>query len=296
MQTNLEELIQFFGTQKEFQSAVEYTAGRYGFSTNLIEKDYLCSLVLMYLYENETPLVFKGGTLLAKSYADFYRLSEDLDFSIPISLNATRRQRSQKISLIKDSLCKIQQRIPIFTITKSLTGSNESRQYNMEISYQSVLSSSSGKILIEIGLRNELSQPSIKIEAKTLLTDAFLGEKKVNPFPIYGLTLKEAYAEKIRAALTRKKLAIRDFFDLHYAIENRIINIHDMELKNLVEKKLENETISSSLFNHDEILKLHEKIDSELMPTLSVNAVNDFKLEKIIESLLASFKKIVAIA
>ena len=43
-----------------------------------------------------------------------------------------------------------------------------------------------------------------------------------------GLSLKEVYSEKIRAALSRVKPAIRDIFDVHYAVNNHFIDIKDM--------------------------------------------------------------------
>jgi predicted nucleotidyltransferase component of viral defense system len=42
-------------------------------------------VLLEYLAAVDEALVFKGGTCLAKVYADFYRLSEDLDFVIPMA-------------------------------------------------------------------------------------------------------------------------------------------------------------------------------------------------------------------
>ena len=40
-------------------------------------------------------LVFKGGTCLSKVYADFYRLSEDLDLVVPVPIDARRSARSE---------------------------------------------------------------------------------------------------------------------------------------------------------------------------------------------------------
>ena len=78
-----------------FRVAVSFTARRTGFSPLLIEKDAICTLVLEHLAGVE-GLVFKGGTCLAKVHTSFYRLSEDLDFVISMSTEATRRQRSAR--------------------------------------------------------------------------------------------------------------------------------------------------------------------------------------------------------
>ena len=68
-----------------FREALAHSEAATGFTATLIEKDYYCSLILQYLFGRETSLVFKGGTCLSKIYADFYRLSEDLDFVISVN-------------------------------------------------------------------------------------------------------------------------------------------------------------------------------------------------------------------
>jgi predicted nucleotidyltransferase component of viral defense system len=50
-----------------------------------MEKDYALTWALKAIYSNPAlseTLVFKGGTCISKIYAENYRLSEDLDFSI----------------------------------------------------------------------------------------------------------------------------------------------------------------------------------------------------------------------
>ena len=67
-----------------FREALVLTRERTGFAERLIEKDYFCTALLEYLAPTANKLVFKGGTCLAKVHANFYRLSEDLDFVIPM--------------------------------------------------------------------------------------------------------------------------------------------------------------------------------------------------------------------
>ena len=115
MLSKIENLMDFYNSTDEFVSAIAYTAEFFGFPSDLIEKDFLCSLILIYLYEiQDSPLVFKGGTLLAKAYADFYRLSEDLDFMLPIPVEATRKQRSTIIKPTKKLLSTLNNNISFF--------------------------------------------------------------------------------------------------------------------------------------------------------------------------------------
>ena len=86
-----------------FRDALTFTEAESGFSSRLIEKDYYCSLLLDDLSGPfEQGLVFKGGTCLSKVHAEFFRLSEDLDFSISIRPDATRSERRDAASPIKD--------------------------------------------------------------------------------------------------------------------------------------------------------------------------------------------------
>ncbi len=239
MLKTIDELSAFFQKEDEFTAAIEYTRSQFNFSAELVEKDYLCSLLLMYLYQNrEIPIVFKGGTLLAKVHAGFYRMSEDLDFTIPMSPDVKRKERSACVKPLKEVINSISKDFEFFTINKSLTGSNASRQYNAEIIYDSKFGIKQSKILIEIGLRETcFEQPLIKI-ANTLLINPFSGDAVFPNYKVKCLTLSEAYAEKIRAALSREKLAIRDFYDLYYARQNNIFDFTGAGFIGLVRKKL----------------------------------------------------------
>ncbi len=86
-----------------FRDAIQFTAGKTEFPPALIEKDYFCSLVLREIYRSEVQtLVFKGGTSLNKVHAGFYRLSEDLDFSISVSSDAKKAARKIAIAPAKE--------------------------------------------------------------------------------------------------------------------------------------------------------------------------------------------------
>lgn len=292
MLQSAEEIKNFYLTSPYFIPSVEYTADIKGFSTLLIEKDFLCSLVLAYFTENKADvLIFKGGTLLAKVYSNFYRLSEDLDFSISTAIDATRKVRSDNVKSTKKIIHAIPEKLPIFTVVKPLEGSNASRQYNAELSYISKLSGTIGRIFIEIGLREEILLPTTIAHANTLLADVLTQNSHVKPILVRCLSLKEAYAEKIRAALTRKKAAIRDFYDLHHAIKNKVIDIHDIELLEILKKKLSIPNTRQIELDENKYILLNSKMDGELYSTLSNKGESDFNLEKIFLELNHYIKK-----
>lgn len=138
-----------------FLEAIRFTAAETGFIPRLIEKDYFCSVVLEDLATLNSPLTFKGGTLLAKVHSGFYRLSEDLDFSISMPPGSTKKSRSEAMAPLKTALNSLTDRLPELRIETALTGSNGSMQYNAIVSYPSALADQRETIKVEIGLRRD---------------------------------------------------------------------------------------------------------------------------------------------
>ncbi|MCB1827125.1 MAG: nucleotidyl transferase AbiEii/AbiGii toxin family protein [Coxiellaceae bacterium] len=275
------ELLAFYGRQSEFLACLEYTASKTGFRAELIEKDFLCSLILSYLYKDlDTPLIFKGGTSLAKIHAGFYRLSEDLDFSLSIAPDASRQQRSDVVKPFKEIVNALPQYLPIFNLQKPITGTNASRQYNATFSYASQIGPVDGTILVEISVREGHLQSPIVLEGCSILEDFLTENRCVSPCRIRSFTKYEAYAEKIRAALTRTKPAIRDFYDIHYAVKRDLINFTDSEYINLVRDKLSLQEVGEIDLSDKKLEQLKRQVDAELLPTLRVREVeaHDFNL------------------
>ncbi len=265
-----------------FREAVISVAQKSGFLSSMIEKDYYCSLVLAYLYQDpETNLVFKGGTCLSKVYVDFYRMSEDLDFVIPAKPEISRRERSRLIGPIKDQLSKLIKANECFKVHEKFRGYNESRQYIGTLSYHSVIEPEKkpGTIKIEIGMREELMIDAIWQETSTLLIDPFNEQKIISDFKTQCLSLEELFAEKFRASLSRREPAIRDYFDIFYAIHNLDIDFESSNFLILVKEKLSipgNDSISISELRKKQ---LHDQIETELKPVLRDQDFEQFKFE-----------------
>ena len=222
-----------------FREAVNFTASRTSFNPRLIEKDYFCTVLLAYLSAHGgDQLVFKGGTCLAKVHVGFYRLSEDLDFTVPLPVDASRTQRRQAISAAKGAVTKLPDHLDVFTITRPLTGANNSTQYNGTVGYESPTTGQSESILIEISVREPLLVPTIKGQTKTVLLDPIGGEAMAPDIVTNCIALDEAMAEKFRAALSRRDVAIRDFYDLDYAVSHLDLDPADPDLIEMVRQKL----------------------------------------------------------
>jgi len=254
-----------------FREAVISMAQRSGFLSSMIEKDYYCSLILDYLYQDpKTNLVFKGGTCLSKVYVDFYRMSEDLDFVIPAKPEISRKDRSRLIRSIKEQLADIIETNKCFNIYEQFRGFNESKQYIGTLSYHSIVEPEKkpGKVKIEVGMREELLRDAIWQETSTLLIDPFSERKVIPEFKTQCLSLEELFAEKFRAALTRKEPAIRDYFDIFYALRNLDIDFENDNFLRLVKKKLSVPGNNSISINKIRKKQLQDQIKTELKPVL----------------------------
>jgi predicted nucleotidyltransferase component of viral defense system len=273
-------------SQGRFRAAIQYTAAQRGFATGLIEKDYFCSLVLSSLSHHVgTGLIFKGGTCLTKVHAGFYRLSEDLDFSIPMPEGATRAQRREAIGPAKAWFEVLPREIPAFTVVRNLSGSNESRQYNGELRYTSAVTGQKGGIKVEVGLREEIQESPFRGSLRTLLLNPHTTKDFVPPFPCDCLSLREAYAEKMRAALTRREPAIRDLFDLSCALERKTIELSDPAFLAILRKKLSIKGTDPVALSADRIQSLRRQVETELRHVLRAEDFDTFDLTAIVRKL-----------
>jgi predicted nucleotidyltransferase component of viral defense system len=263
-----------------FREAVNLTAAETAFAARLIEKDYFCSVLLEHLSAmTEGELVFKGGTCLAKVHAGFYRLSEDLDFVVPMAVDAPRAERSSRAAGFKATLAALPRAQPCFRIVEPLQGANESTQYIGSVSYLSVLDRQEGAISIEISLREPLLTPAVTGAAQTILLDPITRSSLVPAVSVSCISKSEAIAEKFRAALTRRDAAIRDFYDLDYAVRKHDARTEDLELIRLVKQKLAvpgNEPVN---MGPDRLAELRRQLDTRLKPVLRERDFSEFDLD-----------------
>ena len=263
-----------------FREALGFTRQQYGFPERLIEKDYLCSLLLEYLSDAQENLVFKGGTCLAKVHADFYRLSEDLDFVIPMPTDASRAARSRTAEGLKAVIAALPNMLPSVTVIEPLTGANSSTQYNALVGYRSFVGQREETIKIEVGLREPLLHAVVSGDAKTILLDPVSGQTLIPPKQVRCISRAEAFAEKFRAAFTRREVAIRDFFDIDYAVQTLGLEPQDTELVGFVQAKLAvpgNEPINVSA---ERLAILRQQLAPQLRPVLREKDFRAFDLDR----------------
>jgi predicted nucleotidyltransferase component of viral defense system len=266
-----------------FREAVLFTAGQTGLNAILIEKDYFCTVLLQYLYNQpDSPLIFRGGTCIGKVYADFYRLSEDLDFMISTPSDAGISERRKRMAPVREWVKRISGEMNVLAIPEDFTGHNSSRQYVAYATYPSVfLTEEAARIKIEVGLRENPLMPLAQMKAKTLLINPFTRKSLVPDIELTTLSMKEAFAEKLRAALTRVEPAIRDFFDIDYLVSQQKVDLSDQHLFNLLAEKLKipgNPPVDLSPARKE---KLKTQINTELKPVLRVSDFENFDLDRV---------------
>ena len=98
--------------------------------------------------------------------------------------------------------------------------------------------------------------------------------------PMSCISRNEARAEKLRAALSRREAAIRDFYDIDYAV--RKLNFHPLEreMTELVKEKLsvpDNEPIDVS---PQRLASLRKQLNAQLKPVLRSSDFKEFDLER----------------
>ncbi|MCE2928494.1 MAG: nucleotidyl transferase AbiEii/AbiGii toxin family protein [Candidatus Caenarcaniphilales bacterium] len=261
--------------------AIRQTSQRTGFIPDLIEKDYYCSLILKAIFSNASHrLIFKGGTLLNKVHVGFYRLSEDLDFSVSIVEDTGRKAKSSMMKPIKTILDNLVKNTEGLSFRDPFQGHNSSSQYNACFEYESVSSGNKDTVLFDIGLREEILISPEMLNAQTLVTDPITGNLLIEPFPVQCLSKTEAYAEKLRAALTRTKPAIRDIFDLDFALRNQVIDLSDKQLQDLAKIKLCKPEVLEINLSDSKKQILKSQLEAQLRPVLREEDYMQFDFEK----------------
>lgn len=190
-----------------------------------------------------------------------------------------RSERSKKISPVKKIISQIPSRSSVFSISKELTGSNESSQYQAEVTYKSCITDQPGKIKIEVGLREDILRDPQKGKAKTILLNPFTGTEVVSPINVICLDILESLAEKVRAALSRRHPAIRDLYDIWYAIEKNLISSNDEVFRSLVGEKIAIPGNRLMLLTEERLKIFRRQIETDLRPVLSEENFQSFDFE-----------------
>ena len=276
---------------KDFIPAI---AGKMKFRPAVVEKDYYLTVILNNIETLLTDkIVFKGGTLLNKAHLNYHRLSEDLDFTYNAEFTA-RSQRSKAITPIREKMPSFLKALDLTSDKPQGEGFNNSRQYVFKVKYPSVLMVKDDMVKIEISLHQPPIEKPVNTEIKHFYQDPFTGEDLFPSGKVLSLSWKEAVAEKLKAAISRKDVAIRDYYDLWYVAESGF-DFYDKNFIKLFKRKVVDEGYAGDYkenfgLSADKISFLRKQIDDLLKPVIRSGEI--FDLDRVLERFNVIMKKL----
>ena len=271
----------------KLKQIIPFIAEKLQFRLETVEKDYYLTLVLNHVESHlSDKIIFKGGTLLNKIHLNYHRLSEDIDFTYFSSESIdTRSRRSHAIAPIREKMPNLLKYLGLKSNTPEGNGYNNSTQYIFNISYSSFVTGKDENIKLEISLRQIPIEKPIYNNIIHFYQDPFTGSDLIPKNKILSLTFNEAVSEKLKAAITRKKVAIRDYYDLWFISESKF----DFKNKNFLsvfKRKLEEEKYRDNYLhnfglNDKSIELLYDQISTELIPVIRIGET--FELGKVFD-------------
>lgn len=270
--------------KEKLKDIISAVAGRQGFRMALVEKDYYLTVILNNIESLlSDKIVFKGGTLLNKVHLNYHRLSEDLDFTyFGKEKLSSRSQRSRAITSVREKMPSFLKALELKSENPNGEGFNNSTQYIFYVRYPSFVTSKEETIKLEISLRQPLLDKPVYNIIKHFYQDPFTGEDLIPTNKVLSLSLNEAVAEKLKAAITRKDVAIRDYYDLWHIAESGF-DFFQPKFISLFKKKLSGEKYQGDFrqnfgLSSDKISTLQRQVATDLLPV--VRAGEEFDFEK----------------
>lgn len=278
------------------RQVIPFIAEQFKFRLETVEKDYYLTLILnnVELHLSD-KIIFKGGTLLNKIHLNYHRLSEDIDFTYfsPGGIE-TRSNRSRAITPIRERMPEFLNSLDLKSSKPEGEGYNNSTQYIFYISYPSFVSGKDENLKLEISLRQIPIEKPVHNVITHFYKDPFTGEDLIPKSKILSLTYNEAVAEKLKAAITRKEVAIRDYYDLWFIAEAKF-DFKNKHFLSVFKRKLEEEKYRAD-YSHNfgldnkSIELLRSQISTELIPVIRIGET--FDLDKVFKRFNVIMKKI----
>lgn len=269
---------------ENFLNVLESTSAQTGFPLLLLEKDYYLTMMLSQINALEENLVFKGGTCLNKVHYSYYRLSEDLDFTLKLpSDSPSRAVKQRSIKSMKGGILSYVQRFGMRIKDVDNVGRNESSQYIWRIDYDSTVLEKPQSIKLEVGLRFNPILPTVQQRINHHFLHPFTKEPLFEGGQVTCLDLKEIVAEKMRATATRLNIAPRDFYDLGFLLKSGY-DFQDKQLWKLFRSKLGEDGFDMDLSKYrvnlgrsdQQIEEMGARTEAELMAVLTVREQRSF--------------------
>jgi predicted nucleotidyltransferase component of viral defense system len=227
---------------------------------DLVEKDLLLHQVLFDLSKNKffhDNFAFKGGTCLAKCYLDYFRLSEDIDFTWKdqsVFEGKSQKAIRRYLSVVIDRLGVVFEGIAkVYGLDFKCLKDN--RDYvelsggdkicTFKVWYHSEVFGRKSFFKVQMNFVEKICYPFCSAELNSvisknqeelaLLFSEYQACMGVVGFDVYDV--REILAEKIRAILTRRGIKARDFLDVY--LIGKVFGVSLDEVFSCVVEKLE---------------------------------------------------------
>ena len=268
------------------------------FNQDFFEKDFYLTIILHRISREIPEINFKGGTCLNKIYFPYFRLSEDLDFSLstenPLVESNTKRaifarKFRKKIKELANTLWRTLN--PDKYHHKKAQGNEtlKKKEYTYlkyVLFYPSIYNQSTQTIKIELTYTHKQYFPSIYKPIQSLFVDPLTEESIFQSKEIACFDIQEMVTEKCRACLTRRTPAIRDFFDLRY-LQSQWIDI--LAHPDIIKAKC-NEVSDRKRTLHDNYDELEKQIKRHLYPV--AHDLYGFNLQEIYDQMIQLQKRL----
>ena len=262
------------------------------FNIYKLEKDFYLTVILHRISQQVPEINFKWWTCLNKIYFPYFRLSEDLDFSLSIedeSVN-TNWKREKFAQSFREKMKELSQTMwwelndNKFHHKKAkwneLLKNKEYTYLKYVMRYPSIYGIGEQEIKIEVTYTTKQYFKSVHKPIQSIFVDLLFEENIFKEQTIRSFDLQEMTAEKCRACLTRRTPAIRDFFDLRY-LQSQWIDI--LANKEIIKAKCD-EVNDMELLLHKQYEELEKQIQTDLLPV--VNDLYNFDLKDIYDKML----------
>ena len=191
------------------------------------------------------------------------------------------------MNALRTAVAALPGRLPGFRIAEALRGANENTQYNATVTYESVLDGHDEQVSIEVGVREPNMTDAVQGESKTLLLNPINGQALVAVYPVRALSHSETIAEKVRAALCRREVAIRDFFDVDHAAHHGGFDTVAPEFIDLLRRKIAVPGTGARDVSRERMDLLQRQLEAELRPVLREQEFEQFDLARATETIRA---------
>jgi hypothetical protein len=130
--------------------------------------------------------------------------------------------------------------------------------------------------------------------AQTILRNPLTNKPMVAPVSVRSIDRIEALAEKFRAALSRREPAIRDFFDIDYAVRKGGLRSDDAEFIDQVRQKLAIPDNGPVDVGEMRLNTLRRQVEPQLRPVLRDREFAEFNLDRAFELAVRIAEAVVA--